>query len=157
MEIRYLEDFDKSGICKLSHQINSEHYKNEPQYFCKPVVEGEDWGYWKNSHEKNDGFVLVAILNNEVVGFISAELAEMPNLPFLNPMKRCRIATIVVSDNHHRKGIGSALYDRVREMAKEQGASDLTLEVFSFNRSAIAFYEKIGFRNTSNHMSLSLA
>lgn len=156
MDIRYLKDSDKTGICKLAHQINSAHYLNEPEVFCKPVVEGEDWLFWKASHEKEGGFILVALLNANIVGFVAAEISEVPNLPFLNPAKRCRIATIVVSDEHQKCGIGTALYKRVCEIAKEQGAERLSLEVFTFNSSAMDFYEKHGFRNTVMQMSKSL-
>jgi ribosomal protein S18 acetylase RimI-like enzyme len=157
MEIRYLMNSDRSEICKLSHQINRDHYLNEPEVFCKPVAEGEDWLFWKESHEKDGGFVLVAVSNSSVVGFVAAEVSEMPNLPFLNPIKHCRIATIVVSSKHQKNGIGSALYERVCEIDKEQGADRLTLEVFTFNLSAVAFYEKHGFKSTAMHMSKSLA
>ncbi|MGJ8679090.1 N-acetyltransferase family protein [Paraglaciecola sp.] len=156
MEIRYLRDSDRIGLCNLSHQINKEHFENEPKYFCNPGKEGADWEFWKASHEKEGGFILVALLNNEIVGFVAAELTAMPNLPFLNPIKRCRIATIVVSREHQRKGIGTALYKDVCKLAKEGGAVDLNLEVFTFNSPAIAFYERLGFRNNSNRMSKSL-
>ncbi len=157
MEIRYLKDSDKSAICKLSHQINCDHHLNEPEVFCKPVAEGEDWLFWKESHEKDGGFVLVAISNFNVVGFVAAEVSETPNLPFLNPIKRCRIATIVVSNKYKNCGVGSALYEKVCEIAKEKGACRLTLEVFAFNSSAIDFYEKHGFKSTAMYMSKSLA
>ncbi|WNO09985.1 GNAT family N-acetyltransferase [Teredinibacter sp. KSP-S5-2] len=157
MEIRYLKDSDKAGLCKLSHQINKQHFEKEPKYFCNPGKEGDDWEFWKNSHEKEGGFVLVAVLNEEIAGFVAAEMSDMPNLPFLNPMKRCRIATIVVSRKCQRRGIGTAMYESVYKIAKEYGASDLNLEVFSFNRSAIAFYEKLGFINSSHRMSMPIA
>lgn len=156
MEIRYLKDSDRNGLCKLSHQINKEHFENEPTYFCSPGKAGEDWEFWKNSHDKEGGFILVAIANREVVGFVAAELSDMPNLPFLNSVKRCRIATIVVSKEHHRKGIGTALFERVFKIAQDNGVDDLNLEVFTFNNTAIAFYEKLGFRNSSNRMSKSV-
>lgn len=157
MEIRHLKDFDKVGLCKLSHQINLEHFENEPTYFREPVVEGDDWDFWRESHEKEGGFILVAEIDHEVVGFVAAEIFDNPSLPFLNPLKRCRIATIVVSNAHHRKGVGTALYEKVCKIAKENEAADLSLEVFSFNTSAIAFYEKLGFRTNSNRMSHALA
>ena len=157
MEIRYLQDCDKDDLCKLSYQINSEHYQREPAFFCRPVEEGDDWEFWKNSHEKEGGFVLVAAIEDELVGFVSAALSEMPNIPFLNPIKRCKISTIVVSKNHHRRGIGTALFNRVIELASKQGASEVNLEVFSFNTSAQAFYEHLGFRNSSKIMSKPIA
>ena len=157
MNIRYLKDSDRAGVCKLSHQINCDHYLNEPEVFCKPVAEGDDWDFWKDSHEKDNGFVLVAVSNDHVVGFVSAEVSDTPKLPFLNPMKRCKIATIVVSDKHQKKGIGTALFEKVSEIAKERGAQRLVLDVFTFNNTAVDFYENHGFKSTATHMSKSLA
>lgn len=125
---------------------------NAALVFCKN--QPDDWSFWKESHEKDGGFILVAILNNNVVGFVAAEVSDMPSLPFLNPMKRCRIATIVVSDEHQKKGIGSALFEKVCKIAKERGAHRLSLEVFSFNKEAVNFYEKHGFRSTAKYIEI---
>ncbi len=157
MDIRFLENFDQSDVCRLSHQINLQHYQNEPEVFCEPVEEGSDWAFWKESHEKDGGFVLVAVLDDKVVGFVAAEIPQMPTLPFLNSGARCRVATIVVSSEYQKKGVGSALYEAVHNIAKERGASRIVLEVFSFNSTAIEFYEMHGFRSSAIHMSKSLA
>lgn len=157
MEIRFLQDEDKAGICHLSYQINSDHHKHEPRYFREPVAIGEDWEFWKQSHEKEGGFLLVCLINDKVVGFVAAEIYPMPDLPFLTKMTRCRIATIVVSDDHQREGAGTALFNRVCEIAKDRGAIDIGLEVISYNTGAQEFYEQLGFKNFAYRMSRSLA
>ena len=156
MIIRYLEDSDKQGVCRLSHQINLEHHQNEPDVFCAPVQEGDDWDFWKQSHDKDGGFILVAVIGDNIVGFVAAEISETLNLPFLRPQRKCRIATIVVCENHQREGVGSALFDEVSQIAKSHGASKIVLEVFAFNRTAIEFYEGKGFTAPAMHMSKTL-
>lgn len=157
MEIRFLQDEDKAGVCQLSYQINNDHYENQPRYFRKPVKVGEDWEFWKQQHEKESGFLLVCLIDDEIVGFVLAEIHPMPDLPFLTKMTRCRIATIVVSDDHQRKGIGTALYNRVCTIAKKRGAVEIGLEVISYNKGAQEFYQKLGFNNFAYRMSRSIA
>ena len=40
--------------------------------------------------------------------------------------------------------MGSALFEKACEIAKERGAQHLVLEVFTFNETAVNFYEKHG-------------
>lgn len=157
MEIRFLQESDRDGICRLSYQINSEHYKNEPRYFCEPPVEGSDWAFWRKCNKKERGFLLVCVDDLEVIGFLSAELLLSPDLPFIRQMTRCRIGTLVVSNEHHRKGVGTALFNKACIIAKEGGAEDIGLEVMSFNVSAREFYRNLGFRSLAERMSKELA
>jgi len=53
--------------------------------------------------------------------------------------------------------VGSALFEKACEIAKERGAQHLVLEVFTFNETAVNFFEEHGFTSTVKHMSKSLA
>lgn len=46
MDIRFLDNFDQSDVCRLSHQINLQHYQNEPEVFFEPVEKGSNWVFW---------------------------------------------------------------------------------------------------------------
>lgn len=152
MEIRFLQEEDKLGICQLSYQINQQHHANDPRYFREPLAIGDDWDFWRQSHEKPGGFVLVGLLQQRIIGFIAAEIYPMPNLPFLVPMTRCRIATLVVADDQQRKGIGTALFKKTCVIATERGATDISLEVSAFNSGAYKFYQKLGLQDFAYRM-----
>ena len=107
-------------------------------------------------HEKEGGFVLVCELKGKVVGFVAREISPMPNLPFVQPMIKSRIGTIVAAQQHQRKGIGTALFRRACEISQERGAVDISLEVFAFNAGAVAFYQKLDFRPFAQRLSRSL-
>ena len=156
MEIRFLKEEDRQGVCQLSYQINNEHHKNEPRYFCAPTIVGEDWEFWRRAQNSDGGFVLVCLVGHEVVGFVAAKICPMPDVPFFVTMTRCIITTIVVSNSHRRKGVGTALYEKVCEIARSRGAVDIGLEVIAFNNGAQKFYKKLGFNNFSVRMSRSL-
>lgn len=57
---------------------------------------------------------------------------------------------------HRRRGIATALMREAESWAKAGGASELRLDVWSFNAGAVAFYEALGYRTLSLAMGKSL-
>ena len=54
------------------------------------------------------------------------------------------IDDICVDENARGRGVGRALYDHILDYAREAGCYNLTLNVWSCNPGAMAFYEKLG-------------
>lgn len=54
------------------------------------------------------------------------------------------IADLFVRETHQRRGIGSALMDRVRDIGQERGARNLFWTVWRENPVGQAFYRRIG-------------
>ena len=59
---------------------------------------------------------------------------------------RLMVTELWVDDSLHRQGIGTALMNKAKEIAKEQGRRAIILETQSCNVNAIAFYRSQGFR-----------
>lgn len=53
---------------------------------------------------------------------------------------RLRVTNLIVQDGYRRRGYGTILMTRAREIAKAQGRRALILETQSCNAAAIAFY-----------------
>lgn len=58
---------------------------------------------------------------------------------------RLRVTEMWVDQRHRRIGIGSALMEHVKQIAKEEGRRALVLETQSRNAGAIAFYISQGY------------
>lgn len=58
---------------------------------------------------------------------------------------RLMVTELWVHDSLHRQGIGTALMNKAKEVAKEQGRRAIILETQSCNVRAIAFYHAQGF------------
>ena len=58
---------------------------------------------------------------------------------------RLMVTELWVDDSLHRQGIGTALMNKAKEVAKEQGRRAIILETQSCNVRAIAFYRAQGF------------
>jgi ribosomal-protein-alanine N-acetyltransferase len=72
---------------------------------------------------------------NEVVGYIC----------LLVYIEKLLIANLAVKEAFQRKGMGTKLIRFALEKARQDGLSELTLDVRQSNRVAIQFYEKLGF------------
>src|SRR5919198_6383702 len=55
------------------------------------------------------------------------------------------VMNVAVAPEHRRRGIATALLDRLFELTAEDGRRGYTLEVRVSNRGAIALYERLGF------------
>ena len=79
---------------------------------------------------------LVATIRSEAVGFCLTAHRE----------NRGHIITIDVLEEHRRHGIGSRLLETVEQRLAKSGVNEVILETATENHSAIAFWEKHGYR-----------
>ena len=83
---------------------------------------------------REDGVMLLADVDGEVVGWISVELQA----------GAAEIGMGIV-DGFRRQGIGTALMEAARDWSVSHGADRMRLDVFPHNEAAIALYDKLGF------------
>ncbi len=81
--------------------------------------------------------LLVAMLESDVVGYISMDLNIAPLTTW--------ITDLAVTRRQRRQGIGSALVLAAQEWAEQHGCLRLLLEMQSKNYSAIHMAQKLGF------------
>ncbi len=78
---------------------------------------------------------LVAEIDGMTVGYLSGVFAA----------DECDVSNIAVAEAHRRRGIATALFERLFEGARTRGAGKVFLYVRNDNGSAHALYEKLGF------------
>jgi ribosomal protein S18 acetylase RimI-like enzyme len=78
---------------------------------------------------------LIARLEEEMTGFAHAYLEE----------GSCKLDKLYVDPRHQRRGIGRALFDAVRDFARQHQARRIWLQVNRHNTKAISAYRKYGF------------
>ncbi len=84
--------------------------------------------------------VIVAVLNNEVVGF-----GYYSEFRFREAYKFTVEHSLYANKNHIGKGIGNLLLTELITLAKNQGLHTMIGVIDSENESSIAFHEKFGF------------
>ena len=142
LEIREIDinDFDKGYLDLLSQLTKVE---NNLLYI--------DLVNTFNNIKKNDYHKIFVIENNnKIIGTITIliELKFTRNLG-----KVCHIEDLVVSNNFRSKGIGKKLLNFVIDYSKKINCYKIILNCSNNNKG---YYEKIGFDNKNNEMSLYL-
>ncbi len=102
--------------------------------FGEPFLETELLNIKKNTSLRL-GKVFVAILKDEVIGYISLGRRIFALM----------IDSIIIDRNHQRKGVGRKLIEKAKEYAKSQGFHVLRTDTGTFMDYAIRFYLACGF------------
>lgn len=135
VEIREIQNDDCSAVCSL---INSE--------LGYPDVSERELSHRLNLMRKQGNhFVFIAAVNSEVVGFIGV----VREIAFEFDGDYLRITALAVSKNYQGKGVGSALLERIEELAKENKISLIALNSGLNRLESHKFYENSGYSKKS--------
>ncbi len=96
------------------------------------------WSEGALKTELDNGFArfLVAVVEGKIAGYIGAH----------NILGEVYITNVAVFPKFRRKGVGKKLIASLTELAVQENAEFITLEVRKTNSSAISLYEKTGFQ-----------
>ncbi|MFZ0972407.1 MAG: GNAT family N-acetyltransferase [Solirubrobacteraceae bacterium] len=96
--------------------------------------------------------VLIAELTDGTpLGFISLKVAAD-----VTGVERGHVADLAVTDTARRLGVGRTLMNEGEQWARDRGLAVLSLDVWSTNERAQAFYERLGYRAESVHLIKAL-
>lgn len=144
---------DYEALCDLFDQADTFHRNFLPQIFRKPEGFSRDRDYVDNLlTDVNVGF-FVAEIDQRLVGLVCCFIRETPEIPILVPRKYLYIDNLVVDVSHRRQGVGTALLDKARRWAVQNGIYEIELNVWQFNDEAIRLYEKLGYEIVTLRMS----
>lgn len=146
MNIRRADERDVAGINKLLYQVHRIHAEGRPDIFRL--------GNKKYNDEELCAIlacdttpIFVAVDDEEkVLGYAFCIYEETKNNPSLMDRKTVYIDDLCVDATERGQHIGTALYDYVKDEAKRQGCSAVTLNVWCLNEGAMRFYEKCGMK-----------
>lgn len=93
---------------------------------------------------KNINNIIVAEINDTIVGAVVYLIKEKLENNYTNYRKVLFIDALVVDVNHRKNGIGKILMQEMEKIAKENNCSSIELNVWAFNHEDIKFYEGIG-------------
>ena len=145
MNIRKAEEKDIKGIMNLLYQVAEVHHKGRPDIFkggCSKYNEDE---LSKIIADENTP-VLVAEVDGNIFGHAFCVFERAGKNGVLVDNKSLYIDDICVDENCRGKHIGSALCQAVMSLAKEEDCYNVTLNVWSLNKTAAAFYKAMGFK-----------
>ncbi len=155
MKIRRAENKDRARLGELLSQVLEVHHNARPDLFKSGAKKYTDAELDEILADESRP-IFVAEDNGEVLGYAFCIFVQHLDNNILTDVKTLYIDDLCVDENIRGKGIGSALYNYVVAYAKECGCYNVTLNVWADNKSALAFYEKIGLHKQKIGMELIL-
>jgi len=145
MEIRRAKKEDLAGVNRLLEQVLRVHHEGRPDLFRAAGKKYNDEELFK-IFEDDARPVFVAVEEGELLGYAFCIFEEKKDNPVLCDHKSLYIDDLCVDACTRGKGVGTALYRYVVDFARRSACFNVTLNVWACNGSAMAFYEKMGFR-----------
>ena len=142
---------DIPEVAKLSIEMLKYHNTLMNNYFTVYAYEK----YVENFQQKlKDGqYILVAKIDNKIVGFLSAKFKKTPWYKYAN---LCMIDEVSVSEKCRSCGIGTALIKKILSICKKKKVEEVKLNIYNTNVKAKRLYERLGFEDLRQQMSLTL-
>ena len=143
VEIRRAKDSDIEKIKDLLSQVLEVHHRGRPDVFksgCRKYTDKEIARIIKD----DEAPVFVYVEDECVLGYAFCILNVTKDHNILENMKTLYIDDLCVDSHFRGMKIGRALYEYVKEYAREIGCYNLTLNVWECNAGAKRFYEKMG-------------
>jgi len=149
-----LADYDQ--LCVLFEEGDIYHRDALPRMFCMAPGPARPYDLVADLLEDDEQALFVAESGQGLVGLVAVRLRHAPDIPIIVPHRYAHVGDIVVKEGFCRSGIGSALMEAVRTWAQSEGVAEIQLNVFEFNKGALAFYERLGYRTMSRNMWLAV-
>ena len=134
---------------------NDLHVDGKPEVF-RPGFCDELRDYIHVIREDPRKEIVVAVLEDAVCGFAVLNHVTRPENPFMFERDYLDIDEFGVDENCRRRGAASAMIRFIRDYAREKGYRRLELNMWEFNRGALAFYEAAGFSTYRRYMEIRL-
>lgn len=153
--ITMAREADYQDINSIVKEGQDEHSEALPHIFMK-VEKAIPEAYYHELLADPNSDILIARINEEIVGFAVMEINESPPYDTMTPRTYAYMNDFGVKSNHQREGVGSELFKQCIEWSKNKGATSLELNVWEFNHKAISFYERFGMKSVSRKMEINL-
>ena len=153
--VRFARDEEIGRVNELRKQVNDLHVAGRPDVF-RPGFCDELRDYIYAIREDPNKKIVVAELDGTVCGFAVLNHIVRPENPFMFERDYLDIDEFCVEERFRRRGAAGAMIEFIRKYAKEQDFRRLELNMWEFNRGALAFYETAGFTTYRRYMEILL-
>lgn len=154
--VRFAEEKDIIRINELRKQVNDIHVNGRPDIFrdgfCKEL---QDVALTLLNGENSN--IIVAERDEVICGMACVEYVSKPESPYNKARNFYRVQEIAVDESFRRQGVARELFEFMKKDAKQRQLDKIELDVWSFNESALEFYEAVGFYETRRWMEYSIS
>ena len=155
VNVRLAREEDLDRVNELRKQVNSLHVAGRPETFkpgfCKDLQD-HIYTIWNDPRQD----IVVAEMNGKVCGFAVLNHILRPENPYMFERDYLDIDEFGVDEDCRRQGAAAAMIRFIRNDAAEKGFRRLELNMWEFNRGALAFYEAAGFKTYRRYMETDI-
>lgn len=145
MEIRFAQSRDIPGMLNLLQQVGEVHHQIRPDLF-RSGAQKYDEAALEALLKNPDRPIFIAQNEGQVAGYAFCILQITKDDPVLRDRKVLYIDDLCVDEAQRGRGVAGALYQQVCQYARSIGCDAVTLNVWSGNDTAMAFYQKYGLK-----------
>jgi GNAT superfamily N-acetyltransferase len=154
VKIRRADKQDARQIAEFAIKLFAQHHEYDSRRFAEiSSVEGAE-NFYGNQTETEDAAILVAEIENTIVGFAYIQFEPMDYANLLE--NAAWLHDLYVEETARKFNAGKFLLEASKKVAEELGADKLMLSVAAKNEFAKDFFERSGFRETMVEMTLNL-
>ncbi len=147
---------DYAGLCEIIEEVDALHRDHLPHIFQKPRGPARELEYVLGLLTDRDHGLFVAEVKGRLAGFVHLVIRESHPIPLLVPRRLALVDNLAVKTEFRRSGIGQALMQQAEAWAAAQAATEIDLNVYEFNETALAFYQRLGYETYSRRMTKPL-
>ena len=155
MMIRFAKENELVRVNELRKQVNNLHVEGKPEVF-KAGFNDELRDYIYNIWDDPEQEIVVADLDGTICGFAVLHHIVKPATPFMYERDFIDVDEFCVDKEYRRQGVASEMSAFIRNYAKEKGFNRIELNMWEFNRDALAFYETVGFKTYRRYMEMKV-
>jgi ribosomal protein S18 acetylase RimI-like enzyme len=134
---------------QLEDLLLLKHFEQEIIRFERPFASNlkEDpivYYNLKDLIQQKDAHVLVALIEGKIVGSGYALIRN--SKPYFEPEQYAYLGFMFVSAQHRGQGINGKITEELIKWTKKRNLTEIQLDVYAENESALNAYKKIGFK-----------
>lgn len=145
MDIRFAKTEDVPGILALLRQVGQVHHEGRPDIFRQGA---QKYGPSQvlGLLNKPGTAIFVAVEDGQVLGYCFCMRKQHVKDPVMGDYTELYIDDLCVDQACRGRHIGTMLYRTACDYAQKSQCYSVTLNVWSFNESALRFYESCGMK-----------
>lgn len=144
--VRRAEQRDIPAVLDLLVQVNMVHHNGRPDLFNGPATKYTEKQLLDIFADEGTPVFVCVDEADRVLGYAFCILKQLVGDNIMTDIKTLYIDDLCVDETVRGRHVGRTLYDHVVGFARHLGCYNVTLNVWAFNASAKAFYEKLGMK-----------
>ncbi len=144
MTIMRAQNCDMLGLMDLLAQVLTVHHNGRPDLFKANATKYTEKELSELLADDSRPIFAAKDESGKVLGYAFCIFQQHVNDNILTDIKTLYIDDLCVDESQRGRGIGKALYEYVKQFAKESGCYNVTLNVWALNEPAKRFYESCG-------------